>query len=99
VDVARLKAEYLAQSYRASGRTPLKARLFGHVRRLNQVGSLMPGVANFVNRLRPVRAILNRALHLAPQRSLPPFGRSLYRWFNTREQGHPERSEGSVLFR
>ena len=78
VDISRLKAEYLAQSYKASGRTPLKARVFGHVRRLNQMGAILPGVANFVNRLRPVRAILNRALNLAPQRSMPTFGKSLY---------------------
>lgn len=84
VDISRLKAEYLAQSYKASGHTPLKARVFGHVRQLNQLGSMMPGVANFVNALPPVRAILNRVLNLAPQRSMPAFGTSLYKWFEKR---------------
>jgi FAD/FMN-containing dehydrogenase/Fe-S oxidoreductase len=81
VDIARLKAEYLAQSYRATGHVPLKARVFGHVRTLNKLGSIMPGMANFVNKLPPVRWVLNRVLNLAPQRSMPPFGTSLYRWF------------------
>lgn len=85
VDIARLKGEYLAQSYRASGHTPLKARVFGHVRKLNQLGSILPGVANFVNRLPPVRAILNKTLNLAPKRSMPPFGKSLYGWFGRRQ--------------
>ena len=44
---------------------------------------MMPRVANFVNSLAPVRAILNRALSLAPQRSMPPFGHSLYGWFKS----------------
>ncbi len=78
VDIARLKAEYLAQSYRASSRTPLKAKLFGHVRTLNRLGAIAPGLSNFFNSLSPVRAILNRLMHLAPQRTLPTYARSLY---------------------
>jgi Fe-S oxidoreductase len=81
VDVARLKPEYLAQSWRTRGGAPLKAKAFGHVRMLNKLGSIAPRLANFVNNLAPVRAILNRALHLAPKRSLPPFAPSLYKWF------------------
>jgi len=81
VDVARLKAEYLAQCYRATGHTPLKARVFGHVRTLNRLGSIAPAVSNFVSNLAPVRAVMNRVLKLAPQRSLPAFAPSLYGWF------------------
>ncbi len=84
VDISRLKAEYQAQSYKLTG-APLKARVFGHVRKLNELGSILPGVANFVNRIGLVRSILNRVLHLAPQRSMPPFGKSLYSWFRKRD--------------
>ena len=91
VDVARLKAEYLAQSYRAAGRTPLKARLFGHIRQLNEIGAIWPGLANAIGRSRCVRAMLNRMLHLAPQRSLPPFGRSLYGWLHAHRRGQAGR--------
>jgi FAD/FMN-containing dehydrogenase/Fe-S oxidoreductase len=84
VDIARLKAEYLAQSYKASGKTPLKARVFGHVRTLNRLGSIMPGVSNFVGSLEFVRSIMNRVLKLAPQRTLPKYERSLYSWFASR---------------
>ena len=83
VDISRLKAEYLAQSYKATGHTPLKARVFGHVRVLNQLGAILPTAANYVNRLKPVRAMLNKVLGLAPQRSMPPFGSSLYGWFKS----------------
>jgi FAD/FMN-containing dehydrogenase/Fe-S oxidoreductase len=79
VDIARLKAEYTAQRYREGGRLPLKARLIGHVRMLNRVGSMTPGLANWVNGFPPVRAVIGRIMGVHPKRSLPKFTRSLYR--------------------
>ncbi len=77
VDVARLKAEYTAQSFRARGGAPLQARVFGHVRLANRLGSLVPSVSNAVAKLSPVRALMNRALGLSPERSLPVFSPAL----------------------
>ncbi|MGP1272615.1 MAG: FAD-binding and (Fe-S)-binding domain-containing protein [Phycisphaerales bacterium] len=79
VDIARLKAEYTAQRFRADGGAPLRARLFGGVRTLNRLGSLTPRLANATNRLPPVRAIINRVMRLAPDRSLPAFEKPLGR--------------------
>lgn len=73
VDIARLKAEYTAQRYRAKGRAPLAAVVFGHVRTLNRLGSLAPRLANWVNRQPWARAVADRLLGLAPRRSLPAF--------------------------
>ena len=84
VDMARLKAEYTAQHYKSSGRIPLSAKVFGHVRALNRLGSIAPAFAGFMMRLPPVRGVMNRVLHLAKQRTLPAFGKSLYRWFEQR---------------
>jgi len=84
VDMARLKAEYTAQSYKAAGRIPLSARVFGHIRMLNQLAALMPALAGWVTGLSPVRGIMNKLLHLASQRTLPGYERSLYRWFARR---------------
>ncbi len=78
VDIARLKAEYTAQRYAWDG-VPLYARVFGHIRKLNRLASIAPGIANAVNEFPLVRAIMNKALGLAPQRSMPKFARSLYR--------------------
>jgi Fe-S oxidoreductase len=94
VDMARLKAEYLAQTYRAAGRAPLAARVFGHVRTLNRLGAMAPGLARVGMGL--MRPVMNRVLGLAPQRTLPGFGRSLYRWFEKRAVGAGERTV--VLF-
>lgn len=75
VDIARLKAEYTAQRYREQG-VPLRARFFGSVRALNRLGSLTPGVANFVNNLPPSRWVSEKLLGIDRRRSLPPFARS-----------------------
>jgi FAD/FMN-containing dehydrogenase/Fe-S oxidoreductase len=79
VDVARLKAEYLAQSYRDRGGPPRKARVFGHVRTLNRLGSLAPGLANAGARSAPGRFVAERLLGVHPERGLPPFASSLGR--------------------
>ena len=84
VDMARLKAEYLAQSYRASGRTPLTARVFGNVRKLNRLGSAFAGLANWTMELTPVRSLIGSALGIAHKRSMPRYETSLYRWFAKR---------------
>lgn len=77
VDVARLKAEYLAQSYRERGRAPLRARVFGRVRTLNRLGSLAPGLANAAARSRAGRLAAEHVLGVHPGRSLPAFARAL----------------------
>jgi len=78
VDIAQYKAEYLAQSYRQAGKIPLRARVFGNVRRLNRLGSAFAPVSNWVSNSKLNRLIINPVLGLAKQRTLPAFGRSLY---------------------
>ncbi len=80
VDIAQYKAEYLAQGYRASGEIPLKARVFGNVRLLNRLGSAFAPLSNWMAELSPSRWLANRVLGLAPQRSLPAFAPSLFRF-------------------
>lgn len=76
VDVARLKAEYLAQTYRSTGRVPLASRAFARVRTLNRLGSLTPALANAALRSAIGRGV-RRALGIHPQRSMPAFSRRL----------------------
>ncbi len=100
VDIARLKAEYVAQGFRERGRVPLSSSLIGHVRTLNQLGSMVPSIANAANRLGAVRAVINRVMKLHPLRTLPPFSKSLYRRvseFSTQAVG-PSPSPRVVLF-
>ncbi|MBX3357645.1 MAG: FAD-binding protein [Phycisphaeraceae bacterium] len=78
VDIARLKAEYTAQRYLAAGGPPLAARLFGHVRVLNRLGSLTPGLANWVNSTALAKWVARRVLGIDRRRDVPRFRRSLY---------------------
>jgi len=78
VDIAQYKAEYLAQSYRAAGKIPLRARVFGNVRALNRFGSAFAPISNWVANSKLHRALINPVLGLARQRTLPAFGKSLY---------------------
>lgn len=79
VDVAKLKAEFTAQGHRAAGRVPLAARLTGHVRTLNRLGAIMPGLANAVAGAWPGRQVIGAVMGLHPARRLPRFSRSLFR--------------------
>lgn len=88
VDLARLKAEYTGQRYAKDG-APLKAKVFGHVRSLNKLGSIAPGLANWVNSLPPVRAVMNRVLGLSPKRSIPAFSKSLYAMHQSKRTNRP----------
>ncbi|MCA9304532.1 MAG: FAD-binding protein [Phycisphaerales bacterium] len=73
VDIAKLKAEYLAQGYATTGHVPLSARVFSRIHTLNRLGSLMPTVTNAVNRFPPFRSVINQFLGVHPARSLPRF--------------------------
>jgi FAD/FMN-containing dehydrogenase/Fe-S oxidoreductase len=90
VDIARLKAEYTAQRFARDG-TPLAAWVFGHIRIFNHLGSLMPGVSNWMLRQSIVRWIAQKLLHVSPKRKMPELGSSLFGWFNHRPQPAPTR--------
>lgn len=92
VDIARLKAEYTAQRFASKGRPTLQATVFGHVRTLNRLGSLTPGLANAMNRTALARWAAGKLLNLDERRSLPPFARSLKgRWKRAGVGGHDNR--------
>lgn len=86
VDVARLKAEYLAQSYKASGGAPLSAMIFGHVRTLNALGAVAPRLATAVANSGLMKGVFRRAAGVDPRRSIPAFARPLSRRFRASER-------------
>lgn len=83
VDIARLKAEYLAQSYQAGRKVPLASKVFANVRTWNRIGSAMHPVANAMA-CSPLAALMNGLLGIHPNRTLPRFGPSLFKWNNQR---------------
>lgn len=97
VDMARLKAEFTAAYYDRHG-TPLRARLFGHIHRLNRLGSLIPPLANATLRSAPGRWALAR-IGVAPERALPTLARQRFSAW-VRQQGPvfpPGAAEAPIL--
>jgi FAD/FMN-containing dehydrogenase/Fe-S oxidoreductase len=98
VDIAKLKAEYTAQRFDHRGRVPLSTLLFGHVRTMNRLGSLTPGLANAVNRSAPGKWLAHKLLGVHPKRHIPRFERSLYRWFRNRRSAAASDAPVVILF-
>ncbi|MBI4521868.1 MAG: FAD-binding protein [Gemmatimonadetes bacterium] len=84
VDMAAMKSEVLAQVYQRHG-VPLRARIFGHVRALNRMGSAFASVANRASRSRLLRRVAEPIIGLDRRRPLPEFQReTLTQWFRRR---------------
>ncbi len=97
VDMAKLKYEFLAH-YHARHGTPLRARLFGNIERLNRLGCALAPVSNWVAGSAPARWILDRVLGIHPNRHLPPFASQTFdRWFASRNGRRARASQGSVV--
>lgn len=83
VDMATMKAEFLHHYYRANG-VPLRAKVFGHIGRINSLSANAPGLANFILSNPLSGGLLKRVLGVAPQRSMPLLQKTtLRRWWNT----------------
>ncbi|MEM7574520.1 MAG: FAD-linked oxidase C-terminal domain-containing protein [Bacteroidota bacterium] len=74
VDMTSLKAEVQHQVYRTKG-VPLRARVFGHIGRINRWASIWPGLSNLFLRGWLTAGLLKRLLDVAPERQLPRVAR------------------------
>ncbi|MHC3439507.1 FAD-binding and (Fe-S)-binding domain-containing protein [Natrialbaceae archaeon A-gly3] len=84
VDLAKLKAEVKSQYHDREG-TSLRGRLFADVDRLAAVGSALAPLSNYASQVPGSRRVLERAVGIAPERTLPSFrGESLVSWFDSR---------------
>ncbi|HVU25808.1 MAG TPA: FAD-binding and (Fe-S)-binding domain-containing protein [Opitutus sp.] len=89
VDIATLKAEYLAHHYRHRLR-PLHMYAFGLIGRWARLGSATARVTNFFQRAPVLASTVKALLGVAPERQLPPFAaRSFKAWFFTRRPRNP----------
>lgn len=77
MDIARLKAEYAAQGFKARGGPHAASRGFGSIRLLNRLGSLTPDLSNAIASSGLAKRVV--PLNIDPRRSLPPFEKSLKR--------------------
>ena len=100
VDIAKLKAEYLAQGHAARGRLDWHSWLISRTRTIMRLASWGWPVSSFLAEWRPSAAIGKAILGITSQRRLPPVGRDLRRWWNRRRRSTQsnQSSPSVVLF-
>lgn len=96
VDVAKLKTEVKHRKHQEDG-IPLRSRLFGNVRTLNRVGSLLAPAANRLASFAPGRVVAEELLGIDRRRALPEFaGESFPQWVDGRQPAETAGDRGRV---
>ncbi|ALE72908.1 FAD-binding protein [Pseudonocardia sp. EC080625-04] len=96
VDMASLKSEALHHHHHEQHGTPLRSRIFGGIRALNRLGSATAPLSNLPDRVRPLRALMERTVGITAARPMPRFVRdNLVRWNRRRDRPAPG-SAGTV---
>ncbi len=86
VDVAKLKAEFLQQYYDANG-VPFRSKLIANFTKSAQLGSLVPGMYNFMVTTPLIANTIKRLSGFAVQRSLPTLHKTtLSNWHKNRSK-------------
>jgi FAD/FMN-containing dehydrogenase/Fe-S oxidoreductase len=97
VDMATLKAEFLYHYQQANG-VPLRSKVFANIGSLNGLAAAVPALSNAVLGNKVTGGILKKILGVAPQRSLPPVGKSLRTWFKKAQPKVKGPLKGKVYF-
>jgi FAD/FMN-containing dehydrogenase/Fe-S oxidoreductase len=86
VDVAKLKAEFLQQYYDANG-VPFRSKLIANFNTSAKLGSIAPGIYNWMVTTPAVGNMIKRLSGFALKRSMPTlYKTSLRRWFEKRKK-------------
>ncbi|MFC6873048.1 FAD-binding and (Fe-S)-binding domain-containing protein [Halobellus marinus] len=87
VDMAKLKAEVKHQYYQEKG-PDLRSKLFANIDTASKWGSRFAPLSNWATAIPGSRAVMEKVLGIASDRSLPPFaGESLVEWAEQRDPG------------
>jgi FAD/FMN-containing dehydrogenase/Fe-S oxidoreductase len=97
VDMAKIKAEFLAQYYDANG-TPARAKMLANVPQLNRMGVRMAPVANLMMKT-PLARIGKRVAGIHPNREIAPFATETFEsWFQKRGPRRKHGHRGLVVY-
>ncbi|GIW88016.1 MAG: oxidoreductase [Isosphaeraceae bacterium] len=97
VDMARLKAEVLYQTYRHRP-APLASLAMSHYARLARLASPLAPLVNALGGFAPNRWLLEKLAGIDRRRRLPRFARPTFRgWFNRHQPTPPAGSRGRVI--
>jgi len=96
VDVAKLKAEFLQQYHDVHG-VPFRSRLIAHFARTAQLGSIAPGLYNFLVTNPLTSRLIKHFSGFAVKRSMPRLSRlPLRKWYNKNLKGKSKNSKRTV---
>ena len=98
VDVAKLKAEFLQQYHDANG-VPFRSRMIANFNSASRLGSIAPGMYNFMMTNLAISSLIKRILGFAVKRSMPTlYKTSLEKWYRKRKPSAPAGSKKVYLF-
>lgn len=81
VDMAKLKAEFLQHYYDANG-VPFRSKLIANFTASAKLGSIAPGLYNFVMQNKMLGGLIKRAVGFAVERSMPAISKqTLMAWY------------------
>lgn len=98
VDVAKLKAEFLQHYYDANG-VPFRSKLIANFNKAAKLGSIAPGIYNFMATTPPFSTLIKSLSGFAQKRSMPTLHKtSLERWYKKRKDGLKENATGKKVY-
>ena len=98
VDVAKLKAEFLQQYHDVHG-VPFRSKLIAHFNLSAQIGSIAPGIYNFLMQNSITGKWIKQFSGFAPKRSMPELAKqSLLKWYKKRPASTKKFSRKVYLF-
>ncbi|HEU5053976.1 MAG TPA: FAD-linked oxidase C-terminal domain-containing protein [Hanamia sp.] len=85
VDVAKLKAEFLQHYYDANG-VPFRSKLIARFNQSAKLGSIAPGIYNFMMSAPVISTLVKKSVGFAPKRSMPELSKvPLKKWYKRRK--------------
>jgi FAD/FMN-containing dehydrogenase/Fe-S oxidoreductase len=93
VDVAKLKAEFLQQYYDANG-VPFRSKLIANFNNSSKLGSVAPGIYNFIMTNTVVSKMVKRLSGFATERSMPTlYKTTLKSWYQKHKKKITKKQE------
>ncbi len=98
VDVAKLKAEFLQHYYDANG-VPFRSRLIANFDRTAKLGSIVPGIYNFMMTNPGISKSVKRFSGFAVERSMPTLHKTtLKKWHRSHKKNNSPSTKRLYLF-
>jgi FAD/FMN-containing dehydrogenase/Fe-S oxidoreductase len=102
VDVAKLKAEFYDQYYKEHA-VPMRSKMIANVTATNKLGSIFPGVYNFISGNSVTGSLLKGVMGFAKERPIPAMSKQTVRsWYNQNKSNNfgenPKKKRGQVVF-